>query len=93
MVQRSSTLVVAPHDYDNILLGDNIATFDHLVSRSSPIIVHSLPVLRPVLTHAKKCTCFQDLLAVQTAKTICSESKKRNMTRREMEAPTGRNIA
>ena len=33
------------------------------------------------------------LLAVQTAKTICSESKKRNMTRSDTDAPIGRNIA
>jgi hypothetical protein len=31
--------------------------------------------------------------AVQTAKTICSESKKRNMTRSDIEAPIGKNIA
>lgn len=34
-----------------------------------------------------------DSLAVQTANTIWRESKKRNMTRSEMEAPMGRNSA
>lgn len=36
---------------------------------------------------------FSNLPAVQTAKTICIESKKKNITRRETEAPIGRNIA
>ena len=34
-----------------------------------------------------------DLLAVQMANTSCIESKKKNMTRREMEAPMGRKRA
>ena len=34
-----------------------------------------------------------DLLAVQTAKTICRESKNRNIMRRDIEAPIGKNIA
>ncbi len=33
------------------------------------------------------------LLAVQTAKTICRESKNRNMMRRDIDAPIGKNIA
>ena len=33
------------------------------------------------------------LLAVQTAKTICSESKNKNMMRRDIDAPIGKNMA
>lgn len=35
----------------------------------------------------------ENSLAVQTAKSICMESKKKNMTRREMDAPNGRHNA
>lgn len=34
-----------------------------------------------------------NLLAVQTAKSICIESKKKNMTRSETDAPNGKQIA
>ena len=33
------------------------------------------------------------MTAVQEAKSICMESKKKNMTNREMEAPNGKHIA
>ena len=33
------------------------------------------------------------MTAVQEAKSICMESKKKNMTNKEMEAPKGRHIA
>ena len=39
------------------------------------------------------CSLISHSLAVQMAKTSCIESKKKNMTRREMEAPMGRNSA
>ena len=33
------------------------------------------------------------ILAVQTAKTICSESKNKNMMRSDIDAPIGKNMA
>jgi hypothetical protein len=35
----------------------------------------------------------ENLLAVQMANSICMESKKKNMTRRETEAPRGKHKA
>jgi hypothetical protein len=44
--------------------------------------------------YIKRETAFhEDSLAVKMAKIICKESKKRNMMRREADAPTGKNIA
>ena len=41
----------------------------------------------------RKASATVAITAVQEAKSICIESKKKNMTRREMEAPRGRHMA
>ena len=41
----------------------------------------------------RKASATVAMTAVQEAKSICMESKKKNMTRREMEAPSGRHMA
>lgn len=42
---------------------------------------------------SRKARAMVAIIAVQMAKSICMESKKKNMTRREMEAPSGRHRA
>lgn len=44
----------------------------------------------PSMFYRSRC---QNLLAVQTAKSSCIESKKKNMTRRETDAPSGKHSA
>ena len=41
----------------------------------------------------RKANATVAMTAVQEAKSICMESKKKNMTRREMDAPSGRHMA
>ena len=42
---------------------------------------------------SRKARATVAMTAVQMAKSICIESKKKNITKREMEAPKGRHIA
>lgn len=42
---------------------------------------------------SRKARAMVAIIAVQMAKSICMESKKKNMTRSEMEAPRGRHSA
>ena len=75
--------------------GIKLVSKGHFWRRKIILLIFNWTSKRSVILHSRHLMrkVSLDLLAVQTAKTICRESKNRNIMRRDIEAPIGKNIA